>query len=296
MPTSRRTICRDGNNKEGNARFLSHSSKINIEIPDLEETTKKLLQLELDCDYQITQINGQRKFGPPLNWTGPIPDSKCEVFVGRIPRTIFEPDLYPIFSLIGRIYEIRLMMDFSGMNRGFCFIMYTKPEDAYNAVKKLNYYEICPGHRIGVVNCINHCRLIIKQLPFYIEAEEVVKRIYDNTDEVKEVLVYRNFDEPECYALISYQTHRGAAISRKRLLPLTSCLFSNKRVIIDWANPTFYPTGVFNNFKNSRGNVDYRQDDVSSEMSADSATSSLLAALLYCICISYFSRSVDTVR
>ncbi|XP_015175057.1 PREDICTED: probable RNA-binding protein 46 [Polistes dominula] len=229
---------------ESNAHFLSNSSKINNKIPDLEETTKKLLQLELDYNYQITQINGQRKFGPPLNWTGPAPDPKCEVFVGRIPRTIFEPDLYPIFSLIGRIYEIRLMMDFSGMNRGFCFIMYTKPEDAYHAVKELNYYEICPGHRIGVVNSINHCRLLIKQLPLNIKAEEVVQRIYDTTDEVKEVLVYRNYNEPECYAIINYQTHRGAAISRKRLLPLTSSLFSNSKVIVDWANPTFRPTDV----------------------------------------------------
>ncbi|KAI4498600.1 hypothetical protein M0802_006306 [Mischocyttarus mexicanus] len=256
MHTSKK-VNRNSNSKESvNARLLSNRSKIKNKITDLTtetiETARKLLQLELDCNYQIIQVNGQRKFGPPLYWNGPAPDPKCEVFVGGIPRTIFEPDLYPIFSLVGFIYEIRLMMDFSGTNRGFGFIMYTNPEDAYHAVKKLNHYEICPGHRIGVVTSINHRRLQIKQLPLNIEAKNVIQRVYDITDEVYEVRVYRNIDESERYALISYDTHRGAAIARKRLLPLTFNLFSNSKVVIDWANPSFYPTDVFE----ERGTID----------------------------------------
>ena len=77
--------------------------------------------------YPIIQENGQRKLGPMPDYTGDAPPSKgCEVFVGKIPRDLFEDEIYPVFETIGPIYEMRLMMDFDGRNRGFCFVMYTK--------------------------------------------------------------------------------------------------------------------------------------------------------------------------
>ncbi|KAL2733877.1 putative RNA-binding protein 46 [Vespula squamosa] len=240
-------IYRDGNSKWNNSRFRTYRPILSDKIPDVAEqmeASRKILQLVTDFNYSLTQINGQRKFGPPLNWTGPAPGPGCEIFVGKIPRTLYEHDIYPIFSSVGSIYEIRLMMDFSGRNRGYCFIMYTKPEDASRAVKELDRYEICRGHRIGVVTSINHCRLHIKQLPLNIEAEMVVKRIYEITDDVNEVAVYRNTNGPECYALICYKTHRGAAMGRRRLVPEAATLFPGGKIIIDWAHPNLYPSDV----------------------------------------------------
>ncbi|KAF7405782.1 hypothetical protein HZH68_005151 [Vespula germanica] len=246
MGTTKR-ICRDDNSKWNNTRFRTHRPILNDKIPDVTEqmeASRKILQLVTDFNYSLTQINGQRKFGPPLDWTGPAPGPGCEIFVGKIPRTLYEHDIYPIFSSVGSIYEIRLMMDFSGRNRGYCFIMYTKPEDASRAVKELNRYEICRGHKIGVVTSINHCRLHIKQLPLDIEAETVVKRIYEITDDVNEVAVYRDTNESECYALICYKTHRGAAMGRRRLVPEAATLFPGGKIIIDWAHPNLYPSDV----------------------------------------------------
>ncbi|XP_043666856.1 uncharacterized protein LOC122628532 [Vespula pensylvanica] len=246
MGTTKR-ICRDDNSKWNNTRFRTHRPILNDKVPDVTEqmeASRKILQLVTDFNYSLTQINGQRKFGPPLDWTGPAPGPGCEIFVGKIPRTLYEHDIYPIFSSVGSIYEIRLMMDFSGRNRGYCFIMYTKPEDASRAVKELNRYEICRGHKIGVVTSINHCRLHIKQLPLDIEAETVVKRIYEITDDVNEVAVYRDTNGSECYALICYKTHRGAAMGRRRLVPEAATLFPGGKIIIDWAHPNLYPSDV----------------------------------------------------
>lgn len=134
-----------------------------------------MLDLLVDSGFPMTQVNGQRKLGPPPGWTGPIPDPSCEVFVGKIPRTIYEPELYPIFQKIGQVYEIRLMMDFSGTNRGYCFVMFSKFEYAQRAVRELNNYEIRPGRRIGVVASINNCRLCIGQLPTDIEPKLVIE-------------------------------------------------------------------------------------------------------------------------
>ena len=66
----------------------------------------------------IVQVNGQRHYGPPSNWTGPPPPRGSEVFVGKIPRDCYEDELVPIFERAGYIYEIRLMMEYTGQNRG----------------------------------------------------------------------------------------------------------------------------------------------------------------------------------
>lgn len=66
----------------------------------------------------IVQVNGQRHYGPPSQWTGPPPSRGSEVFVGKIPRDCFEDELVPIFERVGFIYEMRLMMEYTGQNRG----------------------------------------------------------------------------------------------------------------------------------------------------------------------------------
>lgn len=59
------------------------------------------------------------------DWEGPRPPRGCEVFVGKIPRDMFEDELVPLFERAGTLYELRLMMEFSGENRGYAFVMYT---------------------------------------------------------------------------------------------------------------------------------------------------------------------------
>ena len=59
---------------------------------------------------------------------------------------------------IGQIYELRLMMDFSGYNRGYAFVCYTCREHAQLAISRLDNYEIRPGMRIGVCRSVDNCR------------------------------------------------------------------------------------------------------------------------------------------
>ena len=94
--------------------------------------------------YPMLQENGQRKYGPAPDWDAatPEPDRSCEVFVGKIPRDCFEDEIIPMLESIGRIYEFRLMMEYSGYNRGYGFVMYTTREDAKKAVLDLNNFEI----------------------------------------------------------------------------------------------------------------------------------------------------------
>jgi hypothetical protein len=120
-----------------------------------------------DNGYPVRQENGQRKTGPPPDWpTTRLPPSRgCEVFVGKLPRDCFESELFPLFERCGQIYEMRLMMDFSGFNRGYAFITYTNRDDAKRCVKELNNYEIRKGRLIGVCQSVDNCRLFVGGIP-----------------------------------------------------------------------------------------------------------------------------------
>ena len=51
--------------------------------------------------YNVTQRNGQRIYGgPPPNWKGPAPDKGSEVFVGKVPRDMYEWELVPLFETV----------------------------------------------------------------------------------------------------------------------------------------------------------------------------------------------------
>lgn len=67
--------------------------------------------------------------------------------MGKLPRDVFEDELYRIFSTIGPIYELRLMMDFSGSNRGFAFIQFAHRQDANRAIQLMDNY-VCANRTL----------------------------------------------------------------------------------------------------------------------------------------------------
>lgn len=133
----------------------------------------RVQQYALSRNLEITQINGQRKLHPKVR--GPQPSPMAEVFVGKLPRDVYEDVIYPLFNAVGEIYELRLMMHFSGMNRGFCFVLFNSVQDAKRAISMLNNYEIVAGKQIGVVASLNNTKLSLWKLPTDISTEEIVK-------------------------------------------------------------------------------------------------------------------------
>lgn len=65
-----------------------------------------------------------------------ILDFSLQVFVGKIPRDLYEDELVPLFEKAGPIWDLRLMMDpLSGQNRGYAFITFCNKDAALEAVK-----------------------------------------------------------------------------------------------------------------------------------------------------------------
>ncbi|NXV90191.1 RBM46 protein, partial [Calonectris borealis] len=168
-----------------------------------------LLALMEKTGYSMVQENGQRKFGgPPPGWEGPPPPRGCEVFVGKIPRDMYEDELVPVFERAGKIYEFRLMMEFS-------------------------------GKFIGVCVSLDNCRLFIGAIPKEKKKEEILNEMKKVTEGVVDVIVYPNATDKtknRGFAFVEYESHRAAAMARRRLIPGTFQLWGHT-IQVDWADP-----------------------------------------------------------
>ncbi|XP_064617422.1 APOBEC1 complementation factor-like isoform X1 [Liolophura sinensis] len=118
------------------------------------EPNEALLKLMARTGYTIRQEKWERKYGgPPPDWESPAPLKGCEIFVGGIPRDCYEDELVPVFEKIGKIYELKLVMNRrSGPHRGYGFVKYTNKEHANQAVKELHNYEIRKDQLLCVRN------------------------------------------------------------------------------------------------------------------------------------------------
>ncbi|XP_029168882.1 uncharacterized protein LOC114938911 [Nylanderia fulva] len=219
------------------------------------QTHKNVLRLLHEYKLASTQINGQRILSiQPIRWTGPTPGIDCEIFVGRIPKTIYEDTLYPLFKTIGEVFQIRLMVDMAELTRGYCFIMYTNPEDAGRAIVQLDQFEISPGKKIRVLASVNKCKLYIGPLPWHIRSEEVVRVIYASAWDIEYVSIYRFPNHDAAYAIVSFKSHRNAALARRKLRP--EKLFKCNEVHVEWARVDWNPSNVYED----RGTVDDKGD------------------------------------
>lgn len=90
-------------------RPIFQPSVICMDQPNFNPIAQRLLNLSVATGYDLIQQNGQRRFGPPPNWTGPPPQKGSEVFIGKIPRDMYEDELYPLFRAVGPVYEVLLL-------------------------------------------------------------------------------------------------------------------------------------------------------------------------------------------
>ncbi|KAL0278606.1 UNVERIFIED_CONTAM: hypothetical protein PYX00_000378 [Menopon gallinae] len=220
---------------------------------------KKILQRMEQQGYPLKQLNGQRTYGgPPPNWGHrPPPSRDSEVFIGKIPRMCFEDELIPLFVSAGELYEFRLLLDFSGTNRGYGYAHYATHEDAMKAIELFDNYEIRPGHYLGVMKSKNNCRLLLGNLYGCVTCSDFDNFLRSTTEKVVSVTTYFTIDELKSanfsvshhleddfmkrvpqnddickFAVVEYESHKAAALARRVLIPQFGHLFA-----IDWAIP-----------------------------------------------------------
>ncbi|XP_051927657.1 APOBEC1 complementation factor isoform X2 [Hippocampus zosterae] len=190
--------------------------------------------------YRLQQENGQRRYGgPPPGWDGPPPERGSEIFVGKLPRDLFEDELVPLCEKFGRIFEVRMMMDFNGNNRGYAFVTFANKQEARAATKQLNNYEIRSGRLLGVCPSVDNCRLFVGGIPKSKMREEILAEMRKVTEGAVDVIVYPSAADKSKnrgFAFVEYDSHRAAAMARRKLLPGRIQLWGHA-IAVDWAEP-----------------------------------------------------------
>ncbi|XP_032673682.1 APOBEC1 complementation factor-like isoform X4 [Odontomachus brunneus] len=184
--------------------------------------------------------NGQRRLTAPEVAHGRRPRGKgAEVFLGRLPRDCYEDELMPVLEKVGRLLELRLMLDFSGSTRGYAFALYEEPRIARKACSVLDGHEIRPGHRIGVVKSMDNCRLFFGGVPKTKSKEEFMSELTKILDGIVDVYLYPSAHDRSLnrgFIFVEFKDHRAAAMARRKLIPGKVMLWDHE-IAVDWADP-----------------------------------------------------------
>uniref|UniRef100_A0AAY4CMP0 RRM domain-containing protein n=1 Tax=Denticeps clupeoides TaxID=299321 RepID=A0AAY4CMP0_9TELE len=171
-------------------------------------------------------------------------ESKIKVFVGKIPRDLYEDELVPLFEKAGSIWDLRLMMDpLSGQNRGYAFITFCSKEAAQEAVKLCDNYEIRPGKYLGVCISVANNRLFVGSIPKNKTRESILEDFGKVTEGLQEVILYTQPDDKKKnrgFCFLEYEDHKSAAQARRRLMSGKVKVWGNP-VTVEWADPVAEP-------------------------------------------------------
>ncbi|KAJ6646664.1 putative RNA-binding protein 46 [Pseudolycoriella hygida] len=175
--------------------------------------------------YSQIQINGERITTNVSFLSCSIPSTNpIEVFVNRIPYKMYEDNLIPLFETIGVVAQFRLMMDYSGQNRGFGFLIYVRREDAQRAITYLDNILVSSWCRLQLCISKNNRRLWLGKINDDLDVDTAIQMILEKVNPLEIILSKRNFRR--CF-LLKFETHRDAAISRKILLREKSIYATN---------------------------------------------------------------------
>ncbi|KAK2524095.1 Syncrip [Columba guinea] len=165
--------------------------------------------------YTLDVTTGQRKYGgpPPESvYSGQQPSVGTEIFVGKIPRDLFEDELVPLFEKAGPIWDLRLMMDpLTGLNRGYAFVTFCTKEAAQEAVK-----------------------LIVETNQAEGKGDNVFLK-----EGLTDVILYHQPDDKKKnrgFCFLEYEDHKTAAQARRRLMSGKVKVWGNV-VTVEWADP-----------------------------------------------------------
>lgn len=186
------------------------------------------------ANIKLTQVNGQRKYGgPPEVWTGPVPGARCEVFISHIPRDAYEDLLIPLFASIGPLWEFRLMMNFSGQNRGFAYAKYGSASVAGDAVRLLHGHALEPGTHLSVRRSTEKRHLSIGELPLNTKPEQLLQVLRQLTDGVERVSLKTGPGIQGVSAVVVFSSHHAASMAKRVLVEAFQKQFS-LAVSIKW--------------------------------------------------------------
>ncbi|XP_045197419.1 heterogeneous nuclear ribonucleoprotein R-like isoform X1 [Mercenaria mercenaria] len=196
--------------------------------------------------YTLDVTTGQRKYGgPPPGWEGNQPGPGHEVFIGKIPKDVFEDEIIPLVEECGKVWDLRLMMDpMTGFSRGYAFCTFVDKKSAKAAVEKLEGYEIKKGKTLKANISIANQRLFVGNIPKSKTQEEIKEEFSKRTEGLIDVIIYRSVEKDNQknrgFAFLDYDSHKSASTAKRKLMSGRVKVW-NCDIIVDWADPVEEP-------------------------------------------------------
>ncbi|XP_050538047.1 RNA-binding protein 47-like [Daktulosphaira vitifoliae] len=200
-------------------------------ISEIEELGQSLINMD---KRHVFQNNGQKTLLPISKEE---PKRGSELYVA-LPKSCLEGFLYAIFSQFGEIHQIRLMMHFTGSNRGYGYVMMKNPIQAEMALIKLKDISL-PGIRsqLSVNMSTDNRTLFARCIPHDLTEEQLQMEFENRVEGVKKVRVFNDVEDPSKnreFCFIIFKDHRSAALARRSMAE--NPLFINgTSIMIQWA-------------------------------------------------------------
>ena len=201
--------------------------------------------MEDSNEYITNQINGQIVYELNDKHNIICPDDS-EVFICRLPRDFEIESLVNLMQSTGTIYKLRLMINFSGTNRGFAFVRYTSVQAAKLAVSILNGIEIRPNRFLKIVKSVDNKKLFITRIPkncSITEMKDILKLTTEGIENIKTSMYKKSKSVAETsktnvhlYFIVKYESHYFAAQARRKLLHHNFSVKGHK-IQVEWAFP-----------------------------------------------------------
>ncbi|NXA07578.1 DND1 protein, partial [Sapayoa aenigma] len=225
-----------------------------------------LLTWERETGIKLVQINGQRRYGGPppgmsgerlgcgapaapqvsprapcgcvsAGWVGGPPPAGTEVYIGKLPQDMYENTLIPLFQSVGKLYEFRLMMTFSGLNRGFAYAKYSSQSGARNAIATLNKFQVRQGCAIVVCRSTQKRELSLDGLAASVSQGELEATLQQATEGILSVTVYASPRRRQAkLAVLKYSSHQAAALAKKALME-GNLRLGGSGTKVEWLHP-----------------------------------------------------------
>ena len=235
-------------------------------IQTLDERKEKASRFLEACGFEVTHQHGQRISTNKLIDHNQMQHVEwSEIFIGKLPRDMFEDELVVhLFREGQQVYRIRYMMDFSGSNRGFCFVKYANTHQAIEAIRYLDGRVLRQDKPpIGAKLSFDNKCLFIGNIPMNCSSEELrrklVKASVTGITDVRLAGVPRSsqaragrrnlhhyhhgngvngtnntHDDPGQFGYVYFESHDDATRARRILLP-GEVKIAGRKLTLDWA-------------------------------------------------------------
>jgi RNA recognition motif-containing protein len=212
-------------------------SKLETDTKSSDRSIKESTRVDTSAEYPTHGISYKGDGSKDLQ----------TVFVSNLDFKVNEQQIRDAFEKFGKIDDLRLVRNYKGLSKGYCYVEYSSIESVREALKHdrmplegrpVFISEMGKRPKFNFSNSLEKHKIFVKNLSPDIKEEEL-KKIFEKYGSVKEVRIvtYRNGYSKGC-AYIEYHDEVSA---KEAIKQGDGMLVADKNISVALSNPTAKP-------------------------------------------------------